>query len=101
MRKQIPVLTAILLSANTLVWASDDSDQNEAQALRKQGAILPLEQIVNAAQQMHRGRIVEVDLEKKRGRYIYEIELVDSNGQVWEMKFDAKDATLISQEKDD
>ena len=86
---------------STLTWASDDIEQDEAQILRKQGVILPLQEIIQSAQRLHKGRIIEVDLERKHNRYIYEIELVDDNGQVWEMKFDASNATLISQEQDD
>jgi uncharacterized membrane protein YkoI len=86
---------------STFTWAGDDIEQDEAQIMRKQGVILPLQEIIQSAQRLHNGRIIEVDLERKHNRYIYEIELVDDNGQVWEMKFDASNATLISQEQDD
>jgi len=76
-------------------------DQDEAQELRVQGAILPLQDILKSAQKLHQGRIAEVELKQLSNRYIYEIEIVDVNGQVWEMKFDAKSAKLLSQEQED
>jgi len=82
-------------------WAGSEIEQDEAQALRQQGAILPLEKIISAAQHFHKGRIMEVELKHKHSRYVYEIELVDQSGKVWELKIDASDASLISQERDD
>jgi len=82
-------------------WAGQDINQDEAKTLRQEGLILPLEQILQAAQRVHPGRVIEVELEKKRDLYIYEVEISDSNGQVWEMKFNASDASLLSQEQDD
>jgi uncharacterized membrane protein YkoI len=85
-----------------LAAAAKDIDQDEAKALRQQGAILPLEKILQAAQSVHPGRVIKVELEeKKRGRYVYEVEIADNNGQVWEMKFNASDATLLSDERED
>jgi len=83
------------------VKAEQDLDQDEAQVLRDQGTILPLQDILNSAKKLHQGRIAEVELKRLHNRYIYEIEIVDRNGQVWEMKFDAKNATLLSQEQED
>ncbi len=54
-----------------------------------------------SVKQTHPGRIMEVELEKKRNRYIYEIELVDKNGKVWELKIDAATGSLLSREEDD
>ena len=82
------------------VVAEQDLDQDEAQLLRAQGTILPLQDILKAAKKLHQGRIVEVELKQGPNRYIYEIEIVDYNGQVWEMNFDAKNATLLSQEQE-
>ena len=83
------------------VVIAKDIDQDDAKILRQQGVILPLEQILQAAQKLHPGRVIEVDLEKKKHLYIYEIEIADNDGQVWELKFNASDATLLSQERDD
>ncbi|HEY5602965.1 MAG TPA: PepSY domain-containing protein [Gammaproteobacteria bacterium] len=91
------VLCLMLQSA----WAGKDIDQDDAKALRQQGVILPLEQILQTAQRLHPGRVIEVELEKKRGRYVYEVEIADNNGQVWELKIDAGDATLLSKELND
>lgn len=96
--KVFPVLLAALLAQSPVMA---DDDQDKAHRLRQQGTILPLEKIIQAARNIHPGRIVEAELDRERGVYVYEIEIVDNNGRVWEMKFNAKDATLISSEQED
>lgn len=78
-----------------------DSDHDEARRLQELGDILSLEEILQRARSVHPGRIIEVELDKKHGRYIYEIESVGKSGLVWEMRFDAKSGELLSAEKDD
>ena len=92
------LLAVALLSANA---AGSDIDQDEAQRLRQSGDILPLAEILDIAHTTRPGRIIEVELERKRGRYIYEIELLDSDGQVWELKFDGASGALLEQELED
>lgn len=95
--KLVIIVSLVMQSA----WAGQDIDQDDAKALKQKGLILPLERILQAAQHVHPGRVLEVELEKKGDLYIYEIEISDSNGQVWEMKFNASDASLLSQERED
>jgi len=92
------VITALLPAT---VSAEQEVDQDQVQILRANGTILPLEEIVDAARRLHPGRLAEVELKQSANRYIYEIEIIDPQGQVWEMKFDAKSAALVSQEQED
>jgi len=93
------LIISILLMSGAVM--AKDIDQDDAKVLRQQGAILPLEKILQAAQKQHPGRVIQVELEEKHGRYVYEVEIVDNNGRVWEMKIDARDASLLSQELED
>ncbi len=77
-----------------------DSDHDLALELKQSGDIMSLEKILDKAQQLHPGHVLEVELEKKKGRYIYEIETVDSKGNVWEMLFEAKTAKLLNTNKE-
>ena len=78
-----------------------ESEHEAVRELAQQGDILPLEQILERARQHRTGRVLETELEQKRGRYIYEIEMLDDNGEVWEMKFDATSGELLGQEQED
>lgn len=79
---------------------ADDVSQYTARKLVSSGQILPLEEIHEKAQLIKPGKIIETELENKKGKYIYEIELVDDTGLVWELKFDANTGNLIKLEQD-
>jgi uncharacterized membrane protein YkoI len=71
------------------------SDHDDAKRLKEAGDIQPLEQILAKARAEKPGRVLETELERKGERYIYEIEIVDNDGVVWELKFDAKSGELL------
>jgi len=64
-----------------------------------QGDILPLEQILDNARRHRAGRVLETELENRRGELVYEVEILDSKGVVWEMNFDARNGELIKEEQ--
>lgn len=95
------LLTVLLLSAIVPAIAQADEDHEQARRLKESGQILPLEQIIKAAQAEHPGRVIEVDLENKKGRHVYEVELLDQQGKVWELYFDAVSGELIKRKRGD
>ena len=60
-----------------------------------------LETIVAKAQAAKAGELLEAELDHDHDRYIYEVEILDSAGQVWELKLDAGTAELLKLERDD
>lgn len=79
---------------------SGESPAN-ASRLSAKGEILSLEKISQKAKTYKPGEILEVELEKKHGRYVYEIDILDAGSQVWELKLDAKTGQLLKMEQDD
>jgi uncharacterized membrane protein YkoI len=79
----------------------DPHEYDRARTLKQAGAILSLEDILASARRHHDGRVLETELEQEGGRYIYEVELVDDQGQVWEMKFDASTAELLKDRREE
>lgn len=69
--------------------------------MAEQGDILSLEQILQNTRQHRAGRVLETELEEKGGKLVYEVEILDDNGEVWEMKFDARSGVLIEEEQED
>ncbi len=78
-----------------------DEDHQQARRLKEQGEILPLEDIIKAAKARQPGRVIEVELEDEDGRHVYEVELLDARGEVWELYFDAATGELIKHERED
>lgn len=81
--------------------SSRDLNQDEALRLRREGLILPLEQLLEQAMQRHPGaRLLEAELEAEQGRYIYEIELLTADGVARELELDAADGRLLKDKED-
>lgn len=94
------LLAAMLLAVPALP-ARADADHLTARRLRDAGEILSLERIAERARAEKPGEVLETELKQKHGRYIYEIEILDVGGRVWELKFDARSGALIKIEKED
>ena len=95
-------LFAVICAALYAPMAGADSDDHvRARKLRESGEILSLEQIVERARAAKGGEVIETELERKQGRYVYEVEILDSAGRVWEVELDAKTGELLEVEQDD
>ena len=90
----------IIFSVAFSINSSADDHEN-ARGLVQSGEILPLETILEKLKKRVVGRIIEVELERKKGQLIYEIEQVDDQGVVKEFIFDAKTGDLLKEEVDD
>lgn len=95
---QTALLFIFFIGSN--VWA--DEDHERARELVKSGEIMPLEQLLQkiTSQQSSQLRLLEAELERKQGRLVYELELVDEQGVVRELLFDAKTGESLGEEDD-
>jgi len=75
-------------------------DHDEAYELLRSGEILPLEKILEITREQVQGRVLEVELEHEDKVLIYELEVLDKKGIVWEIKVDATTGVIIKQEQD-
>lgn len=92
-------LLSVLISVNAIVSFADDN-QAAARKLSASGKILSLEKIHQKAKAIKSGKILETELEIKGSQYVYEVELLDDKGLVWEIDLDAKTGKLIKLEED-
>lgn len=100
----LPVAAAAALGAAVLLHVPDtraDDDQAKARALSRSGQILSLEKIAGQAQVARAGKLIDIDLEQKRGVWIYEVEMLDDQGRVWELKLDARTGEVLEMEQED
>lgn len=89
---------AILLLGLGLVAVVPADDQQRARELRAAGDILALEEILDRLPAQQGARVVEVEIEEKGGRVIYEIERLEGEGRLREYKFDARSGELLTVE---
>ena len=98
-RPTIAVLVAVAAGGGW--WATAADQQKQAESSTARSDILPLEQILQRAKAQYPGRVTETELERKRGRYVYEIDVVSDDGVKKELKYDAKTGELISAKVED
>jgi len=75
-----------------------ESDQDQAREAVRAGEVMPLEQVLPRVQKIIPGRVLKVELERKRGIWVYEIKLLRDNGTLSKLYFDARDGTLLENE---
>ncbi|MHC8300950.1 PepSY domain-containing protein [Pseudomonas sp. ZS1P83] len=92
---------ALALLAFCSVVMARDLDQDEALRLRQQGVILPLEQLLQQALGRYPGaKLLEAELEEKHDAYVYEVELLTTEGVVRELDLDATTGQLLKDKED-
>ena len=101
-RSTVAIFAAVALSTGLVVLAADQNQtQPDAAAVQKSAEILSLEEILQRAKAQYPGRVVETELEHKRGRDVYEIDVISGDGVKRELKYDARTGALISSQIED
>lgn len=75
--------------------ADDGHDHDRARQALEAGEVLPLRTILERVERDSPGQVMEVDLERKGERWIYEIKLLRTGGALVKLKIDARDGTLL------
>jgi uncharacterized membrane protein YkoI len=91
-------LAAVLLLA---LAAGVSADQEAAFELAREGKIQPLSKLLERQQRLRPGRVLEVEFEQDGDHMIYEMEVLDAQGTVWELRFDAASGELLHEGLED
>ncbi len=81
----------------TFIYGSDrlKADDDALRLLMQADNVLPLEVIIEKAKDIQQGRLLEVEVYLRQGEFLYEVEILDNRGRVWELYFDAKSGDLV------
>ncbi|MFC3074427.1 PepSY domain-containing protein [Shinella pollutisoli] len=101
----LSVTLAVLLAlgAAPSVDANTDDDAQEHEEARQaleQGLVRPLEEVIAEARKHVEGDLIEIELERENGRYIYELEFIQPTGQIIELQIDAKTMAIVEDDGD-
>jgi uncharacterized membrane protein YkoI len=99
MRRCFQIAACLLFAA--VPGHADDVGHDQALRLLKKGAILPLADISAKVQARVPGKVLEVELEREDGRYVYEFKILRKNGRVQEVEADAATGKILKIEDDD
>ncbi|MEJ2620596.1 MAG: PepSY domain-containing protein [Candidatus Thiodiazotropha sp.] len=87
--------------ATTLLYAEGGVEYQQVRRLTESGKIVPLTELLRIIQREKPGRVIEVELERKGQAYLYEIEILDEKGVVWEYKLNAINGEILQREQED
>ncbi|MBF0126172.1 MAG: PepSY domain-containing protein [Magnetococcales bacterium] len=97
----LPMMGLVAWCAMPMIGLADDEDHERARRLVRSGEIRSLESILRSHGKRLEGRLLEVELERKNGLFLYEIELVNGQGRVVELEFDARTGKLLREKRED
>ena len=89
----LPALLALPVGS----MARSEPDQDRARAALQAGEILPLATILTRLAQTQPGQVLEVELERKDGRWLYEITLLRPGGGLLKLELDARSGEVLRQ----
>ena len=104
--KTFTKILATAAAAATLLGATGvaiaDMRIDEAVKLHDSGKIMPFEKLNEAVMKQHPGaNITDTDLDDNYGKYVYEVELRDKDGQEWDVDLDASTGDVLKNKQDD
>ena len=89
------LIAAVLMLAVPESRAEGRRDHDRARAALAAGEVRPLAELLVEVERRYVGRVVETELERKDGRWIYEFKLLPPSGRVVELRLDAATGALL------
>lgn len=101
MNTQVTWLAAVVLNLAAPIALARDIAADEMLRLKEAGVILPFEKLDALALGAHPGaRITSTELEREYGKYMYQVELRDSQGIEWDLELDAVTGQIYKNHQD-
>ena len=93
----VRVAATLLLAAGLLqpAAASGKGDHDRARAAVQAGEVMPLSALLERLQRSHPGQVLELELEREDDRWIYEVRLLQADGQLLKLELDARTAEVL------
>lgn len=89
------VLTLALGAPLARADRASDHDHDRARAAVQAGQVLPLKALLERLEPDHPGQVLEVELERDGGRWVYEIKLLQAGGRLVKLEVDAVDGRVL------
>jgi len=97
--KTAHLLLLAALVASPLLTAASGSDQDRARAALQAGEVLSLRTILERIERDHPGQVIEAELERKGGRWIYELKVVQTGRQLIKLEIDASSGEVLRRDE--
>lgn len=101
-----PTLTSVIMLmmlamlGTEVSYAADHADHDRARQAVEAGDVLPLRTILDRLEHEYPGQVMEVELDREKGEWVYEVKLLRKGGVLMKLKILASDGTILgSKEK--
>ncbi|HSV28924.1 MAG TPA: PepSY domain-containing protein [Candidatus Omnitrophota bacterium] len=88
----IPVALSMILALPAL---AGEREHDRARKALEAGEVLPLKTILDRAEAVQPGQLLEAELEDEHGGLVYELKLLTPDGKVSKLLFDARTGELL------
>ena len=94
-RTWLAALLVLLAATAPPAFADDAEDHDRARQALEAGEILPLAKVLERVNADAPGSVLEVELDRRHDRWVYEIKLLRPGGSVVKLRVDASDGSVI------
>ena len=96
LKRLLFIIPSLFVLGITIGFSDDHGlGHNQVKALLDSGKIISAEALIKDAMKRKAGRLLELELEVEEGRYMYEVEIIDDQGVVWELYYDARTGEFL------
>jgi uncharacterized membrane protein YkoI len=89
------IALGLAITAASPARAQDRRDHERARAALEAGEIRPLSELLSEVERRYRGRVIEADLDRDDGQWLYEFKILPPNGRVFRVELDAATGQVI------
>jgi uncharacterized membrane protein YkoI len=96
------IIAGVILAFSAPVWSGEKGKKHEEEghvADLVKDAKITIDQAIKTGSEKVQGTVVEAELEKKHGKTVWEVEVVDMDGKVTEIHIDAGTGDVIDTEE--
>ena len=94
-RRSLAALMLLAAMPATARADDDDDDHDRARAAVERGEIRPLTQLLGDVERRFVGQVVDTDLDRDDGRWVYQFKLLPPSGRMYRVAVDAATGTVL------
>ncbi|WP_291298758.1 PepSY domain-containing protein [Elioraea sp.] len=96
LRRHLLALALALAAMPVAAQPRRERDHDRARRALENGEIRPLSELLAAIEARYDGRVIETELERDHGRWIYEFRLLPPSGRLFQLEVDAATGEVIA-----
>jgi len=91
------ILMTLAMPGLGVSYAADnaDHDHDRARQAVEAGNVLPLRTILEQVEREYPGQVMDVELDREKGEWVYEVKLLRKGGALMKLKILARDGTIL------